>query len=493
MQGYTNKTKIVATIGPASSSKEQLKKLFEAGVNVCRLNFSHGTHHDHLQVINNILELNHEMGTSVAMLGDLQGPKLRIGEVENNGVMLEDGAEISFVNEKCVGTAEKVYMSYTLFPQDVAIGDTILIDDGKIKLEATETNGKDTVKAKVIHGGILSSKKGVNLPSTKISLPSLTEKDMEDAKFIIEHELDWVALSFVRSATDMDELKQMIADAGVHTRVIAKIEKPEAIEEIDGIIEAADGIMVARGDLGVELPFHMVPILQKTIVEKTVKHAKPVIIATQMMESMISNFAPTRAEATDVANAVIDGASALMLSGETSVGKYPGEVIRAMRNIISNTEQSGYQYYRKNEPEVHNDTFITDMTCSNACRMARRQNIKSIIAVTYSLYDPSRLASHRPEAVIYAFSPDQKLLRQMSLLWGVQAFYCGDFMFTNDTIEYTLHYLHERNIIDYKEIVVHVGTLPYNQKGQSNMLKLSYYDEDFDKEKAKFDEAVRRN
>ncbi len=490
MPNYTNKTKIVATIGPATSSKEQLKKIFNAGVNVCRLNFSHGSHRDHLQVINNILELNHELGTNVAMLGDLQGPKLRIGDVENNGVELIEGAEIAFVNEKCMGTAEKVYMSYELFPKDVAIGDIILIDDGKLKLEATYTNQKDTVKAKVIHGGKLSSKKGVNLPNTKISLPSLTEKDFEDAKFIIEQQLDWVALSFVRSAKDMDALKKMISDAGVHTRVIAKIEKPEAIESIDGIIEAADGIMVARGDLGVELPFAEVPMMQKMIVEKTVAKAKPVIIATQMMESMIENFAPTRAEANDVANAVIDGASAVMLSGETSVGKYPVEVIQAMRSIICNTEKNAYKYYRKNEPEMHKETYVTDMTCAHACKMARGSNVKAIIAVTYSIYDPSRLASHRPEAKIYAFSTDQKLLRQMSMLWGVRGFFCGDFMFTNDTIEYTLHALYEQKLIDYKELVVHVGTLPFNKKGESNMVKLSYYDEKFDLEKAEFDKAV---
>ncbi len=467
------RTKIVATIGPATASKEKLRELILAGVNVCRLNFSHGKHSDHLEVIANILALNEELNTHIAILADLQGPKLRVGEIENDGIILEPDHEIAFVNKECIGTTEQVYMSYQKFPEDVNIGDLILIDDGKIKLEATYTDKKSTVKAKVIHGGVLSSKKGVNLPSTKISLPSLTEKDLKDAHFALEHNVDWLALSFVRSVIDIADLKDIVKKHKKHTRVIAKIEKPEALNEIDNIIDVADGIMVARGDLGVELPFKQVPLMQKMIVEKCIKYAKPVIIATQMMESMITNFSPTRAEANDVANAVIDGASALMLSGETSVGKYPIEVIKAMNDIILYTEENGYKYYRVHEPSVMNQTFIPDSTCASSCTMARQASAKSIIVLTYSGATASKISSHRPAANIYAFTPNKGLLRQMSLMWGVTVFHSKEFVFTNDAIEHTIKALREQNYINDDELVVHVGSIPLNKKGQTNMVKLS--------------------
>jgi len=478
MSRYQNKTKIIATIGPATSSKDQLRKLFEAGVNVCRLNFSHGSHDDHLEVINHILELNEELGTNIAMLADLQGPKLRIGDVTNNGIELLEGDEITFVNTPCMGTKQAVYMSYPLFAADVAIGDTVLIDDGKIKLEVTETNGKDKVKAKVIFGGILSSKKGVNLPKTKISLPSLTEKDIADAAFALDHDVDWIALSFVRSAQDILDLRKLVDEKGKHTNIIAKIEKPEALLEIDEIIENSDGIMVARGDLGVEVHFSEVPLKQKMIVDKCLTQAKPVIIATQMMESMITNFSPTRAEANDVANAVIDGTSAVMLSGETSVGKYPIEVIKAMSNIISDAEQYGYKYHRKQRPEIGNETFILDSTCHTAAMMAKQSKVNAIVAVTYSGRSVSKIASYRPKADIYAFTPHKHLLRQLNLIWGVQTYHCEDFMFTNDAVEYTLTTLYNQKKIDVGELVVSVGTLPMNKKGNTNMVKFSYYLED---------------
>lgn len=478
MSNYINKTKIIATIGPATSSKEQLKNLFDAGVNVCRLNFSHGSHTDHQEVIDRVLELNEENGTSIALLADLQGPKLRIGEVENNGIDLVEGAEIEFVNTPCLGNLERVYMSYSLFASDVAIGDTILIDDGKLKLEVTATNGKDTVKAKVIYGGILSSKKGVNLPSTNISLPSLTEKDIADAEFAFSQNVDWIALSFVRKAQDIIDLREMADAKGCHAGIIAKIEKPEALDVIEDIIEVSDGIMVARGDLGVELHFSQVPLKQKMIVDMCIKHAKPVIIATQMMESMITNFSPTRAEANDVANAVIDGTSAVMLSGETSVGKYPIEVIKAMSNIISDTEQFGYKYHRKQKPEIGKDTFILDSTCHTAAGMAKQTKSKAIAVLTYKGNSVRKIASYRPEATIFAFTPSKEILRQLSLIWGVKAYLCDDFMYTNDGVEYTLTTLYGQKRIEIGELVVSVGTLPMNNKGNTNMVKFSYFLED---------------
>jgi len=469
-----HKTKIVATVGPASSENEMLKKLIIAGVNVFRVNFSHGEYEDHKKVIDTIHELNNELKTHVAILADLQGPKLRIGKVENNGVDLIPGHIIEFTNKDIIGTAERVYMSYELFPIDVKKGDLILIDDGKIKLEAIETNGIDSVKAKVIHGGILSSRKGVNLPKTQISLPSLTKKDIADAEFALEQNVDWIALSFVRSVTDIADLKDIVKKKKKHAKVIAKIEKPEAMNEIDNIIDVTDGVMVARGDLGVELPFHEVPLMQKQIVEKCIKYAKPVIIATQMMESMIQNFSPTRAEANDVANAVIDGASALMLSGETSVGQYPEEVIKAMVKIISFTEQKGYKYYRNHVPSVMNHTFIPDSTCSSACTLAQQAKAKSLVILTNSGYTAFRIASHRPDAQIFAFTSNEELIRQMSLLWGVQAFNAEDFVFTNDAIQFTLDYLKENKLANSNELLVHVGSMPLNRKGQTNMVKLSY-------------------
>jgi pyruvate kinase len=472
---HFNRTKIVATVGPASSSRHMLNQLIDAGVNVFRLNFSHGTHADHKQVIEHILDLNQEKNTNVALLVDLQGPKLRVGDVENNGVQLVDGEEIEFVNEECLGTAKKVYMSYKLFPMDVKPGDVILIDDGKLKLEAVFTNKVNLVRARVIHGGILSSKKGVNLPNTHISLPSLTKKDIEDANFALDQGVDWIALSFVRSVTDIADLKDLIRKKKKHTKVIAKIEKPEALKEIDNIIDVTDGVMVARGDLGVEMPFHEVPLMQKMLVEKCIKFAKPVIIATQMMESMIQNFSPTRAEANDVANAVIDGASALMLSGETSVGQYPVEVIRSMRQIITYTEQKGYKYYREHSPSVMNHSFIPDSICSSACTMAQQTRAKSIIVLTYSGYTAFRIASHRPDANIFAFTPEKGLLRQMSLLWGTRPYLTNEFLFTNDAVEFTIKYLKENNLIDENELIVHVGSIPLNKRGQTNMVKLSYF------------------
>lgn len=307
-----SRTKIIATLGPASSDKDTLRKMFEAGLDVCRINFSHSNYEDAKSVIKSIREMNEELDTDVAILADLQGPKLRVGEMESGKVFLEKGSTIEFVTDKCLGTTSKIFMSYQEFPKDVNPGDNILLDDGKLKV--VKTNKLNSVIAKVIYGGNLSSYKGVNLPNTDISLPSLTEKDIEDATFALEQNVDWIALSFVRRASDVIELKQLIRRKRKTTYVISKIEKPQAVKDLDAILTETDAIMVARGDLGVEMPFDMVPHIQKEIVEKCIDASVPVIIATQMMESMISNFRPTRAEANDVANAVIDGVDTVRLS-----------------------------------------------------------------------------------------------------------------------------------------------------------------------------------
>ena len=447
--------------------------MFHEGIDVVRLNFSHGTHDDHRQVIQNVLELNRELNTNVALLADLQGPKLRVGEMENGSVELKTGQDFLLVTLPCSGTSERAYISYELLARDVKRGDLILVDDGKIRLEVMESNGKDTVRTRVLTGGPLSSRKGVNLPSTKVSMPSLTEKDINDAHFALEQGVDWIALSFVRQVQDIKDLRNLIESTNHHAYVIAKIEKPEALDEIDEIIETSDGIMVARGDLGVEIEFHKVPLIQKSIVKKCISLSKPVIIATQMMESMIDNPTPTRAEANDVANAVLDNADTLMLSGETSVGKYPVETIRNMQKIVDSTEFRGIHFFRKHVPREHNKTFLADSVCYNAVVMAEQSEASAIISLTHSGYTAFRISSHRPRANIFAFTFNREILRQMSLVWGVRTYFFDDCNNIDEYIDYSIRFLLSQNYIQKGDMVVHVGSIPIMEKGKTNMIKLS--------------------
>lgn len=468
-----SKTKIIATIGPACQEKEVLKKLILEGVDVCRLNFSHGKQEEHQKVIETIREINEELGTNVAILADLQGPKLRIGEVENNGVTLVDGALLTFVTTNMLGTASKVSITYKPLPQDVKPGEIILVDDGKIKLEVVSTDGKDEVVTRVIAGGLLSSKKGVNLPNTKVSLPSLTEKDLENANFVLDFDIDWIALSFVRSAADIVDLKKLITAKGKYTRVIAKIEKPEAITDIDAIIEMTDAIMVARGDLGVEIPFDQVPILQKTIINKCILAAKPVIVATQMMESMITNFRPTRAEATDVANAVMDGADALMLSGETSVGRYPEEVIRSMQQIITATEGTMFELKHKNVPNPKGEKFLSETICYNACKMANLANASAIVVFTSLGGSAYKIASNRPNAPVYALTPTVQIMGQLNIVRGVTSLHLETKISANDAIQEATDILKAHGYIKTGDVVVFVGGIPMREYANINMMKIS--------------------
>jgi pyruvate kinase len=473
MNQTLSKTKIVATLGPASSSKEILKKMITEGVDVFRLNFSHSKKEEFLKLINLIKELNIELGSNVSILADLQGPKLRVGEIENNLLDLNPGDIITFVSEKCIGDKNRIYMSYQEFPQDVATGEMILIDDGKIKLEVTETNKKNTVKAKVIFGGPLSSHKGVNLPNTKVSLPSLTDEDISNAIFAISQDVDWIALSFVRKASDVLELKKLIKNNNGHAGVIAKIEKPEAILQIDQIIELADGIMVARGDMGVEMSFDEVPLIQKQIIEKCIKQSKPVIVATQMMESMITNFTPTRAEATDVSNAVLDGADALMLSGETSIGKYPVETIFCMQKIIYHTEAFGKSFNKKYSPAEGTTVSLADSICHYASTLAKEVKAKAIITFTHSGRTAFCISSHRPEADIFAFTNNKLLLQYMSLVWGVRVFYLDTYEKMEVAIQQSIQILKKENLLVKGDCVIHVGSSPLNEHGTTNILKVS--------------------
>ncbi len=468
------KTKIVATLGPASSDREVLGKMIDAGVNVCRINFSHGSHAEILETIQLVKDLRKEKNCSVAILADLQGPKLRVGTVEDNRVVLEKDAEVIITTKPVIGTATKVSINYDLFPQDAQIGEKILLDDGKLHLEVIGNDGKEEVTCRVVQGGILSSNKGVNLPNTKISLPSLTPKDREDLEFALTHEVDWIGLSFVRTARDVIELKQHIKQKGTHTKVIAKIEKPEAIRQIDDIIKEADAIMVARGDLGVEIPMQNVPLIQKMLVKKSLKNAKPVIIATQMMESMIENITPTRAEVNDVANAVLDGADAVMLSGETSVGRHPVAVIEAMCKIVVEVEQSESIYHHEQPPAVvKQDRFITDSICYNACRLAHRVSAKAIATLTFSGYTAFKISSYRPQANIFVFTGNDAILNQLSLVWGVKSYFYNRMVSTDHTIEDLKEILISNGDVQKGEFMINTASMPIAEKGMTNMVKLT--------------------
>ncbi|MBN4062435.1 pyruvate kinase, partial [Bacteroidales bacterium AH-315-I05] len=376
--------------------------------------------------------------------------------------------------KECTSTAEKIHISYTRFAMDVKAGNKILIDDGKIALKAIKTNNKDEVKAKILHGGTLSSKKGVNLPNTQISLPSLTENDKRDLKFALKNDVSWVALSFVRSAKDIIELKRIIAKQGGNTKVIAKIEKPEALNDIDSIISEADGVMVARGDLGVETPMQDVPIVQKEIVKKCLDNAKPVIIATQMMESMIDSITPTRAEVNDVANAVMDGADAVMLSGETSVGKFPVQVIKAMHKIILKAETYEGIYHREHILDFKKDRFISDAVCDNACNLGKRVGAAGIVTMTFSGYTAFRISSYRPKAGIFIFTANRKILNMLNLIWGVTGIYYDKFVSTDHTIADIKFILRKMGYLNENDLVINIASMPIAEKGMSNMLKLSY-------------------
>jgi pyruvate kinase len=470
------KTKIVATIGPASMEKDILKEMILNGLNVCRLNFSHGSYEDHAHVIKNVREINEELGLNVCLLADLQGPKIRIHEVENNAINLLPGQEIIVSSEKVLGTSEKISINYDQLPKEVKPKEKILLDDGKIVLEVISTDGVSEIKTTIVNGGILSSKKGVNFPNTRISLPSLTDKDRQDLEFALSHNVDWIGLSFVRSARDIIDLKYIISESGSNAKVIAKIEKPEAVDDMDDIIEQSDGLMVARGDLGVEIPYQKVPLIQKTLIQKAISNAKPIIVATQMMESMISSLTPTRAEVNDVANAVLDGADAVMLSGETSVGKYPVQVIQTMSNIVMEMENQDQIYNKEEIPSKVQDRFITDSICFNACRLSQRVESKAIITMTFSGYTAYKIASQRPKAPIFIFTSNSKILSQLSLVWGVKAFYYNKRISTDHTIADIKYLMKKSGFLRKGDMVVNIASIPLEELGGSNMLKLSYVD-----------------
>jgi len=469
------RTKIVATVGPACDTYEKLLSLVQAGVNVFRLNFSHGSHEDKLTVINSIRKIIKEEPYNIAILGDLQGPKLRVGELENGKLILKEGDEFIFTIEKMVGTNQKIYVSYPNLTTDVKVGERIFLDDGKMELSVVEILNDKEVLMRVTLGGVLTPKKGVNLPDSVLTMPSMTEKDFEDLEFIIAHKLDWVALSFVRKAEDIINLKKILKANESKIKVIAKIEMPEALKNLRDIIVESDAVMVARGDLGVEIPIEQVPVVQKDIIRKCMHRAKPVIVATQMMESMLDRTKPNRSEVSDVANAVLEGADAVMLSGETATGLYPTLVVETMSKIIMEVEKTVYDYDRDDilTPQPHSPSFVSDAICYSACKLAKDGQATALIGMTQSGYTAFMLSSYRPKSPLYIFSKEKTLISQLSLSWGVRAFYYGEEESLDDIIFDQIDILKQRGFVKKDDIVVNTGSTPVAMHLPTNIIKIT--------------------
>ena len=468
------KTKIVATLGPASESEEVLEQMILAGTNVFRINFSHADHSDVAKRIQIIRELSEKLNLHISILGDLQGPKLRVGVIEE-GAFVNPGDLVDFnTSAPFEGNAKSAYMTYKRFPLDVNLGEHILLDDGKLIFEVVSSDRKELVTAKVIQGGPFKSKKGVNLPNTNVSLPALTKKDVEDAIFAIEQKVDWIALSFVRNSEDLIELQDLIKKYSEHKiPIIAKIEKPEAIENIDKIIAYCDGLMVARGDLGVEVPAAEVPLIQKNLVLKAKKARIPVIIATQMMETMIDSLTPTRAEVNDVANSVMDGADAVMLSGETSVGEYPVQVIETMTSILKSVENSPLIRVPQSPPNIRTPRFITKSVCYHAAHMANEINAKAICTLTNSGYTAFQISAWRPSAAVLVFTSNKRILSQLNLIWGVKAFYYNRFESTDNTVEEVNKIAEKEGYVKKGDMLINLAAMPIIDKGMVNTLRVS--------------------
>lgn len=479
LQHTYHKTKIVATVGPACDTYDKLLELVKAGVNVFRLNFSHGTHENKAEIIDHIRRINKTEPYNISILADLQGPKLRVGEIENGGLKIEPGDILTFTSkEKVVGNKERIYLSYPDLHSDVKVGEKIMIDDGKLEVVVTEIRPDGDVKVRVTYGGILLPKKGVNLPDTAISLPAMTPKDLEDFDFIIKHELDWVALSFVRRAEDIIDLKKRVTERKSSIKVMAKIEMPSALADLRNIIIESDAVMVARGDLGVELPVEKVPMAQRDIIRKCIHRGKPVIVATQMMESMIDRVKPNRSEITDVANAVMEGTDAVMLSAETATGNHPTLVVETMRKIIMEVERTEYRYDRADDlkPQAHSPSFLSDAICYNACKIASDIAANALIGMTQSGYTAFMLSSYRPKSPLYIFTKERSLVNQLSLSWGVRAFFYDEEDSLDDIIFDQIEILKERAFIKSGDTIVSTGSTPIHLHLPTNVLKITKID-----------------
>ena len=473
MKKSFNRTKIVATLGPASNTKSKIHSLVNAGVNVFRLNFSHGSQEENLRRMEIIRSINQELQAPVAILADLQGPKIRIGTIENGSIRLKVGQKITITTKNIIGNSEIISTSYQALPRDVNKGDIILIDDGNIGIKVIGKERKE-IYGQVLYGGVLKSKKGINLPDTKVSLPSLTEKDKNDLEFCIEHDVDWVALSFVRKTEDILALRRIIESSEKSIRIVAKIEKPEAVDNIDGIINASDALMVARGDLGVEIPMEQVPVIQKKLVRKCNEAGKPVIVATQMLESMAFNPKPTRAESSDVANAIMDGADAVMLSVETAAGEYPSLAVRSMSRIIESVEKGVEFIFNKNfEGDEFSEGYLFDRVLASACKLANETNANVITGITGSGYTAFNIARQRPHAQIYIFTGNKKLMTQLALVWGVKVIYYEKFESTDDAVNDIQSILVDRKVLKPGDIYVTTSTIPVISRTRNNSVRIN--------------------
>ena len=471
---FIKKTKIVATLGPASSTEDVIEKMITEGVNVFRINFSHADYVDVSDRIKMIRRVDKKLNTNTSILADLQGPKLRVGKMEE-GTFVNTGDQVIFLTDApFVGDSKKAYMNYKNFPKDVSAGERILLDDGKLIFEIISTNKENRVSVKVIQGGLFKSNKGVNLPNTKISLPALTEKDIKDAEFIFTQDVDWIALSFVRFSQDLIDLKKLMEKyTDEKIPIIAKIEKPEALENIDKIIAHCDGLMVARGDLGVEVPAQEVPLIQKRLVRLAKKARIPIIIATQMMESMIDSLTPTRAEVNDVANSVMDGADAVMLSGETSVGEYPVEVIKTMADILISVEGSSLIQVPQEAPTIRTKRFITKSVCYHAAHIADDIEAKAICTLTNSGYTAFQISAWRPSAHVLVYTSNIRILNRLNLLWGVKTFYYNNLNSTDKTIEEINEIALNVGYVEKEDMVVNLTAMPIKSRGMVNTLRVS--------------------
>jgi pyruvate kinase len=475
IQHAFKRTKIVATVGPACSKYEQLLQLVKNGVNVFRLNFSHVDYDENKRIIEDIRMINSTEPYNIAILGDLQGPKLRVGELVDGGFEINNGDKLIFTTEKIMGTKERMYVSYPMLCTDVKVGEKIMLDDGKLEVIVTKIISTTDIEVEVLLGGTLLQKKGVNLPDSILSMPAITEKDHKDIEFIVEHKLDWIALSFVRKPDDIIELKKILREKGSKMKVIAKIEMPEAIKNLRDIIVESDAIMIARGDLGVELPIEDVPLIQKDIIRKCLHRAKPVIVATQMLESMMDRTKPNRSEVTDIANAVSEGADAVMLSGETAMGKYPALAVEMMSKIIRKVESHSYDFNKDDilVPQAHSPSFLSDALCYNAAKIADDVNADALIGMTQSGYTAFMLSSYRPKAPLYIFTKERTLVNQLSLSWGVRAFYYTEEESLDTIIVDQIDILKERGFLKPGDVVVNTGSTPIQDHLPTNVLKIT--------------------
>lgn len=468
------RTKIVCTLGPSSNTREDIERLYRAGMNVVRINFSHGSHEGHKKTIGFVRDVAKKHKYSIPVLMDLQGPKIRVGLMKDGAQQITEGDIVEITSEDVVGSSKLIPIDYPNLVEDASEGNQILIDDGLLELKVLK-KGTSSLKAKVVVGGTLKSRKGVNLPDVKISMSSLTEKDIEDLEFGLSVGVDFVAMSFVRSAKDVQDVISRVRAAGSNASIIAKIEKPEAVEVIDEIIEETDGIMVARGDLGIEIPSEKVPMVQKLIIDRCRAAGKPVITATQMLDSMINNPRATRAESSDVANAVMDGTDAVMLSGETAAGKYPVEAVRAMDKIIRSVEENSDRlYYSLNyrKPEWKEKQIVESIAYS-CVTIAENVEAKAISTLTHSGNTARRIAKFRPRVPIVAFTESKIVRRQLNLVWGVESVRLEELFDTDSSVKMMEKYLENNGLVEKNDRVIIATGMPLAKRGRTNMVKVS--------------------